>query len=121
MLYCDKAYVAQTGGGAGLEATLELAGCVAADSQDDGIFVGSDAIVNATGTFCERTLLPTGHDVHLDASTSQFYGAGNRIRGDLISLSLGGTIVSEAINTKSGDEGVDIVGELHVGTYQVPS
>jgi len=121
-VYCEDSFVVRNGGGVGTEATLELTGCQSLYANTNALRVGAHSIMTCTGTFLEHTTIAVGsYDLRLDASTSQFYGAGNRLRGDLIHLAADGRIVSEAINTKGGDEGVDVIGELHVGTYKFPS
>jgi len=116
--YCDRAFVVENGA-VGQEAMLELASCQTRFAQSDALYVGADAIMTCVSTFAEYTAAGA-RDLNVSAASGQFYGTANRLRADLFALDPGATVVSQAVNTKQGDQGIDVVGELHVGTHQFP-
>ena len=81
--------------------------------------------VGASGGLIETVAVhvddSSAFDLLIDSAAGMYLGAGAILRSDRISAPAGSTVISSHVSEFPGDEGAEIVGQLHVGTPEFPS
>lgn len=81
--------------------------------------------INGTGGMCRMELITIKDsatwDVLIDSSSGSLRTSSVTLDGSKVSLTSGSSWIGTWINTIAGDEGVDVEGELHVGSHLRPA
>ncbi len=109
---CTRGFLCETG------ATIRLTGGEVVACITAGVEVGSTGTVEMYGVSISSSI---ALDINLTSATASFFGAGNKIRSDLVGLVSGATFVGVSVSETPSDTSVTIRGELHVGTVDEPS